>query len=921
MEASLAERRHKLHRSLELEVIEGGTKRNASDPIQTLSTVMQALVQFDAPTETVASLRCMIACLQKALHIRCTSGDCDLLAAQHKMLQHVQKQHASNIANLNLMPSQICDVQRRVDELAVELEEKQLNTMCLSDDIALLNEESFQGPISDDIADMQTKTSDMHHLLDLLKDKVNILQEDFKQICQNREKLIDRRIQLDGSKVKKSSLYKALEPMYAIQEKERRLLKNHEKMRRSFYQDGKNAYLLSIECKTETKKIQALKKLIIDITQSRDKRPNWEKISSRVGYYDMPTCLELGLDESLKKFVTNEHSTKSNVQSIVEMLEETKSMEEPKKEKMYRLQILFSEYDKLGQILEQRIRELPSHHHVVDKAIEGWQHQTFKRFDSLGNSSDVPLWLRAKKGELFERRLEEEWSHDYTRSIVEDVWKKKRASKCELTLASFMCKYSRRMFSTELRGGRGNKKRRVQWCINFVHAVRYYAKRGDAVCSVTDLIVNSHWCNDYYLYMITMVNNLHTAFERELGGYMKESMSVSSFERILRKQFLYYNDIEICRMLDAARRDSMFVKKVDGLLSDRVTEKKAEKKAERDGDLFVHSIFAIGHRPFHEASFGVYDQKTADLLDVMCITSSHWPEHGGGGREGGRDGDGGGGVAEQKKNEEEEERQEEEKKRQEKKMSTSDSRTSREGSEKDGVTAKKGSSRNSRKKQQELLKVGKRGVAKKLSKKLSNDVEKKKEDARKKKKEGKEGKECKEEAEKEKEEAKQMKIERQSKKLQSENLQSENLQSENLQSENLQSENLQSEKEKKEHTAKHHTHHERSFGFVACLCHHYLHKVKLFHWKMIKELKVYDFSGSGKVLSHYVPLAIAAATNGQLDASAIDQLVSTIKSTNIPSDAEEGQPEEEEAHDPSHLIDIKSFVLQCQHCLALPFAP
>ena len=294
----------------------------------------------------------------------------------------------------------------------------------------------------------------------------------------------------------------------------------------------------------------------------------------------------------------------------------------------------------------------------------------------------------------------------------------------------------------------------------------------------------------------------------------------------------------------------------------------------------------------------MYDQQTADLLDAMCIASSQ--EHGGTCS--------GVHVAEQKKNEEEERQQEEEKKRQEKKMSTSDSRTSTEGREesgKDGALAKKGSSRNSRKKQQELLKVGKRGVAKK---------EKKKEDAKKKKKEGKEGKKGKEEEEEEeaeKEEAKQMKMERQSKKLQSENLQSEN----------LQSEKLQSEKEKKEHPAKHHTHHERSFGFVACLCHHYLHKVKLFHWKMIKELKVYDFSGSGKVLSHYVPLAIAAATNGQLDASAIDQLVSTIKSTNIPSDAEEGRPEEKEAHDPSHLIDIKSFVLQCQHCLALPFVP
>jgi hypothetical protein len=100
-----------------------------------------------------------------------------------------------------------------------------------------------------------------------------------------------------------------------------------------------------------------------------------------------------------------------------------------------------------------------------------------------------------------------------------------------------------------------------------------------------------------------------------------------------------------------------------------------------------------------------------------------------------------------------------------------------------------------------------------------------------------------------------------------------------------------------------------------------LHKVKLFHWKMTQELKVFDFSGSGQVLSHYVPLAITTATNGQLDAAHVEQLVSTIKSTNVPSDAEDGQEAQRHLAKHAPTVDIKLFVLQCQHCLALPFPP
>ena len=89
------------------------------------------------------------------------------------------------------------------------------------------------------------------------------------------------------------------------------------------------------------------------------------------------------------------------------------------REKAVRLKKLFREFDQLSTSLQNKIRELPHHHHVIDKAIENWQHQTFKRFDSLGNSSDVPLFLRANKTILFERKLHE-WNHDRTRKVIDD---------------------------------------------------------------------------------------------------------------------------------------------------------------------------------------------------------------------------------------------------------------------------------------------------------------------------------------------------------------------------------------------------------------------------------------------------------------------------------------------------------------------
>ena len=127
------------------------------------------------------------------------------------------------------------------------------------------------------------------------------------------------------------------------------------------------------------------------------------------------------------------------------------------------------------------------------------------------------------------------------------------------------------------------------------------------------------------------------------------------------------------------------------------------------------------------------------------------------------------------------------------------------------------------------------------------------------------------------------------------------------------------EKTSADTTAKRHDHHlERKFGFVASLCHHYLHHVKTFHERIEQELEIYNFTGSGQVLAHFVPAAIDAAARGQLNAAEIETLITKVRSTRIPTDAEAGLAHRHRGL--NSMVDIHSFVLQCQRCLVLPFS-
>ena len=360
------------------------------------------------------------------------------------------------------------------------------------------------------------------------------------------------------------------------------------------------------------------------------------------------------------------------------------------------------------------------------------------------------------------------------------------------------------MYKYSLRQSK-NPKKRVEWSINFIHALRHYSNRGDAVCAITDLIISNHWCTEYYDCMLNIVHKLHSTID----AARRETLSISEFTKMLKKLFPFLEDIEIERLMDAARRDTMFLM-TTGIQMENVKEiKTLGATNNKTKELYVQHMFAMGHRSFQGASFGIYSTKTAKILDVQCI--QHWPES-------------------------------------------------------HSITARR--------------------------------QEKEKQDAE-------------IQLKKEMLEQKQNQEDRQ-----------EETKEEVVQQHKPSPKKDTSSKMNPQHATRHHTHHEKPLGFVALFCHHYLHHVKKFHTRLAEECEKFNFTGSGKILAHFVPVAIDIAANGQLNVVAIETLVRNVQLTHV-SNGEN----EEEGHSLSHhtihspVVDIKSFVLKCQHCLALPFVP
>ena len=139
-----------------------------------------------------------------------------------------------------------------------------------------------------------------------------------------------------------------------------------------------------------------------------------------------------------------------------------------------------------------------------------------------------------------------------------------------------------------------------------MHALRHYSVSGDAVCAISDLILNLHWCSDYYLYMMKLIEQMHVAIDNACGIKDQErkqrqqdawikirdeecaedtTLSVMAFENIVHQVCPFLNENEVGRLVDAARRDSILIE--HAVLG---------KGKEVGNELLVHHLLALGHR-------------------------------------------------------------------------------------------------------------------------------------------------------------------------------------------------------------------------------------------------------------------------------------------------------------------------------------
>ena len=193
------------------------------------------------------------------------------------------------------------------------------------DDIALMNAEKEHGTSEIAVMHQQRKTSDTHKRVDALKETTIELRRDILAMENNRRDYGKQRLSNEGSKVKKSSLYKALEPMMLLKDDQKRLMARHQVLQKEFVASGEDAYALSVQMRQEKKRIEQLNQQINRILMKCDERPNWTNVVERIGNYDLEKSLKLGLHGGglLASGVLAQKSTSDNVKTIVEIYQRT----------------------------------------------------------------------------------------------------------------------------------------------------------------------------------------------------------------------------------------------------------------------------------------------------------------------------------------------------------------------------------------------------------------------------------------------------------------------------------------------------------------------------------------------------------------------------------------------------------------------
>lgn len=552
---------------------------------------------------------------------------------------------------INNLPSLI----RRLQELQDTSNNKRLICGGVADEVQLLKSESEHGCLKSSVLNLETAVSNLQMKCDDMRVQNERLVEEILA-CENTTKEFDRmRKRLGNAKVPKRSLI-LVQADLAEQERLINELQNRHKARRDviFKQGISTAEMKAKLVKTvrECRKLQSMRDGII---RSKTPRPEWHDMGKQLAYIDLHKFINCRVG-ALQHPFTLSHDEESaiaptinNVEKLCQMVEEAYHGGAKGTHLFinHRLKDLFEEVNALQMQIVRTIRKewhvLPPHFDKTAHGISMWIRNGFMRLPSLGESPEIPLFLRAPQHLLLERHADK-WSHGELRACLQDILQKKKQLDLSWTegdihmkkmhLSAFLYLYSRHVASKnkifERFGGAG-------WSASFVWALRYWSDCGDADAHLFDLVLHDHWS-------IGMISKMKEVCEstllKEFERHGCLSMSESQFRNILKAHFPNKSEVSIHHLMDSARRDTVFLR-----------ERHVHVEGSNKYDIFTTHLFAIGCReydtPSHAnslinivdseskvkprevqelSSFGIYSEDEGNYLDSIC--TKIWPHHG-----------------------------------------------------------------------------------------------------------------------------------------------------------------------------------------------------------------------------------------------------------------------------------------------------
>ncbi len=593
--------------------------------LQELSTQLPLL---DAPPALVEALRTIGKCLERTTtdaatsHLRARVARLEQLQARTRALSAEVARNEGQAAG---RAPEIAVARARCERILAQVAEASIGCDGIRDDCLLLQAEAEHGTLEPQVDALQTRVSDTHNLIAALKAGNTQLLEETDERSHTVKLVEGRRERLGSSRVPRSSLTAVTMRLRELQSKRDLLQRAHDERRDEVFRLGVEQHAVRTKLAETQAQVGVLARRSKQIRGSHSPRPNWDVLGSRIGDVRMRKFVRCDSTGALQHPFARDNNndagrrqmlpTETNISALTDLVTSTQWPTFVQTSKERRVRDLFAQCDKLHSALLQRTREaLPAHFHYESK-VQAWTRNSFKRLDSLGPLPDVPLFLRAPKSALFERRAMR-WTHAGTRQVITDLRERKRQLSTPMSMPGFLYMYSQVQAKRE----QGVKGGGPGWATGFCWALRHWSLHGDAVCHALDLVVHQHWHEAYFVKIDELHRPLLQAFERlqqDAGlddGGNTLTLPPEEFERILRRCFPLKTDNQIGYLLDAARRDTVFLRERgfdDGLPGSDPTR------------LLTMHLFALGHRELDAAA---EDQAVLDA-EVAQEETTHEVAH------------------------------------------------------------------------------------------------------------------------------------------------------------------------------------------------------------------------------------------------------------------------------------------------------